>query len=175
MEFHELDDDRWDENQRIAAAAMATGMTVRRAAERIGYTERAIYKWLAIPDYKDYVARLRAAVLASTFGLLVNGSRAVVKEMLKLATKGESEASRREAVRLYLDQLSRFRRDANLEGRVAEIEDLVEALLERVRVSHGRSGVAGGADGGEAGPVGGGLGEGDGHRSADIIKTWLRP
>jgi len=49
---------QWNKNRSVAAECLALGYTVAEVAERIGVTERTIYRWKADTDFMTEVDQL---------------------------------------------------------------------------------------------------------------------
>src|SRR5688500_18080295 len=117
-------------DDRCAAFAreIAKGSTVGNAATALGIAERTAWRWMARPDVRVEVERIRerstallADRLADLAGLAVTTLRAV------LADESAGPVARVGAIRVALDQSLRHREAAEMERRI----DALEAAVER--------------------------------------------
>lgn len=105
-------------------AALAIGATVENAARKAGMSERTAYRHLADPDFQARVEQMRRENLARTGGMLSGAGLASVKTLVDLAQDVSVPASvRRGAARDVLDMAVKYRESAEMEQRLAAIEE----------------------------------------------------
>ena len=105
-------------------AALAIGATVENAARKAGISERTAYRRLADPDFQVRVDQMRRENLARTAGMLSGAALGSVKTLVDLAQDVSVPASvRRGAARDVLDMAVKYRESAEMEQRLAAIED----------------------------------------------------
>ncbi len=74
--------------QRKALEALALGETRLRAAELSGVTEKTIYNWLGLPDFREELARARDMVLSVGVSRLV-GKLDMAIDILSRGAEGD--------------------------------------------------------------------------------------
>lgn len=74
--------------QRRALEALALGETRLRASEIAGVTEKTIYNWLGIPEFREELARAREIVLSVGVSRLV-GKIDMAIDILSRGAEGE--------------------------------------------------------------------------------------
>ena len=105
-------------------AALAIGATVENAARKAGISERTAYRRLADPDFQARVDQMRRENLARTAGMLSGAALGSVKTLVDLAQDVSVPASvRRGAARDVLEMAVKYRESAEMEQRLAAIED----------------------------------------------------
>ncbi|HTU18561.1 MAG TPA: hypothetical protein VMG10_10915 [Gemmataceae bacterium] len=110
--------------EQVLLAALAIGATVENAARKAGISERTAYRRLADPDFQARVDQMRRENLARTAGMLSGAALGSVKTLVDLAQDVSVPASvRRGAARDVLDMAVKYRESAEMEQRLAAIED----------------------------------------------------
>jgi hypothetical protein len=107
-----------------AISALLSEGSVRKASEACGTPERTLYLWFKQPDFADAYRAARREATQAAISLGQQYSGAMMRELLRLATAGRSEAVRLGAARTVLE----------LAVKAVEIEDLavrLEALEQR--------------------------------------------
>ena len=105
-------------------AALAIGATVENAARKAGISERTAYRRLADPDFQARVEQARRENMARTAGMLTGAALGSVKTLVDLQQDVSVPASvRRGAARDVLDMAVKYRESAEMEQRLAAIED----------------------------------------------------
>ena len=102
--------------------ALATGQPVRDAAEQAGVSERTAYRRLEDAEFRRQVSEVRGAMFDQAVGKLADGAVEAVTTLRTLASKAESETVRLSAAKAVLDIGSRLRETAELEQRMADLE-----------------------------------------------------
>jgi hypothetical protein len=114
-------------NKREAVAlAIASGRSLRQAAEQCGAGERTVKRWHAEdPSFRRRVAELRSEMFDEAVGLLsrLGGKAALV---LGLLLDSASEKVRLQAARTVLDQAVRTRDLAELAAGVQELKQRLD-------------------------------------------------
>jgi hypothetical protein len=101
--------------------ALATGQTLRAAAEAAGIAERTATRRWANAEFRRRVHSLRGEIFASALGRLTDGAveaADVLRELLRSAT----DSVRLSAARALLEHAPRFRENIDLEERLVELE-----------------------------------------------------
>ncbi len=105
-----------------AISALLSEGSVRKASEACGVPERTLYQWFKQPDFADAYrdARREATQAAVSMGQQYSG--AMMRELLRLATAGKSEAVRLGAARTVLEFAIRAVDIEALEARMIAME-----------------------------------------------------
>src|SRR5262249_6736792 len=104
--------------------ALACGATVEHAARKVGMGERTAYRRLQDPAFRARVDAARAEMVARTAGLLTGAGLGAVKTLVDLQQDAAAPAPvRRGAARDVLEMGLRYREVANLEVRLAALEE----------------------------------------------------
>ena len=108
-------------------AALAGGATVREAAGAARVGERTVYRRLEDAEFKRRVDEARAELLSGAMSRLSAATTDAVTTLTGLLA-AESETVRLGAARSILDTALRWRDQADLAGRLDNIEAWIEAL-----------------------------------------------
>lgn len=111
---------------RQLAALLASGRTQAEAATELSLSRATVQRMAVKTGFKELVSEIRGQSAAATEGALLEGSRAVVDELRRLATGAESEAVRVSAARAILEFSVRFRID-DLAAEIEAIRARVDA------------------------------------------------
>jgi len=111
----------------LLALALATGQTVRGAAEVAGIGERTATRRWADPGFRTRVSALRGELLGTAVGKLADAA-AQAADTLTALLGAESEAVRLAAARTILETGHRLREGAELEERLSVLERRAEAI-----------------------------------------------
>jgi hypothetical protein len=104
--------------------ALAFGATVENAARKAGIGERTAYRRLADPAFQARLNQARADMVLRTAGMLTGAGIGSVKTLVDLQQDASTPpAVRRGAARDVLELGIKYRESAELEERVAAIED----------------------------------------------------
>jgi hypothetical protein len=104
--------------------ALACGATVENAARKAGISERTAYRRLDNAAFVQQLQQLRADMVQRTAGMLTGAGLGAVKTLVDLQQDGAvSPTVRRRAARDVLELAIRYRETADLEGRVATLEE----------------------------------------------------
>jgi hypothetical protein len=107
--------------------ALACGATVEVAARQAGVSESTAYRRLADPEFRGQLQRLRADMVQRTTGALTAASTEAVKALLALMQPATPPPVRLGAARAVLELGTRLRESAELEERLAALEQQVAA------------------------------------------------
>ena len=104
--------------------ALAFGATVENAARKAGIGERTAYRRLADPDFRARLSQARQEAVVRTAGMLTGAAVGSVKTLVDLQQDASVPAAvRRGAARDVLEMAVKYRESAEMEQRVAAIED----------------------------------------------------
>src|SRR5437764_1112176 len=102
---------------------LACGATVETAARSLGLSERTVYRRLSDPDFCRRLQQLRAEMVQRTAGMLTAAAGEGVKALLALVKEGTPPAVRLGAARAVLELGLKVREAAELEQRLAALEE----------------------------------------------------
>jgi hypothetical protein len=103
------------------ALALATGQTLRAAADTTGIGERTATRRMADPAFRRRVADLRADMVRRSLGRLADGMSHAA-DTLRALLAVESESVRLGAARTLLELGVKLRESVELEARLADLE-----------------------------------------------------
>lgn len=101
--------------------ALASGQTVRDAAQAAGIGERTAHRRTADPAFRQLVASARASMIGQALGRLADGMTAAADKLRQLL-EAESESVSLGAARLILELTVRLRESVELEERLTALE-----------------------------------------------------
>jgi len=104
-----------------AATLLASGMTARAVAMKIGGGERTIRGWMSDPEFKKLIGTYQAAMVARALARL-SGTAARAVLALIGCLKSKEDAIKIRAALGILDQLIRIRDSVEIERRLSELE-----------------------------------------------------
>jgi hypothetical protein len=107
--------------------ALACGATVETAARQCRLCARTVYRRLADPDFQRRLRSLRADMVQRTAGALTAAASEAVRTLLELQKPAWPAAVRLGAARTVLDSGIKLREVADLEERLAALEQQVAA------------------------------------------------
>ena len=102
--------------------ALAAGVSARRAAEKAGFSPRTVQRRLRDDGFCREVARARGRIISRTTAMLARTSLRAVRTLDKLLDD-ENPAVKRMAARGVLDSLARISAQAEIEERIAGLEN----------------------------------------------------
>jgi hypothetical protein len=106
--------------------ALAFGATVENAARKAGIGERTAYRRLGDPAFQARLNQARVDAVLRTTGMLTGAGLGSVKTLVDLQQDVSVPAAvRRGAARDVLELAVKYRESADMEQRVAAIEDRV--------------------------------------------------
>jgi hypothetical protein len=103
------------------ALALATGKTLRAAAEAAGVSERTGTRRWGDPNFRRKVFALRGELLGCALGRLVDASVEAV-DVLRGLLQSEHDSVKLSAARALLEHAPRFREYLDLEQRLTDLE-----------------------------------------------------
>ena len=110
--------------EQVLLTALAFGATVENAARKAGIGERTAYRRLADPDFRARLSQARQEAVVRTAGMLTGAAVGSVKTLVDLQQDASVPAAvRRGAARDVLEMAVKYRESAEMEQRVAAIED----------------------------------------------------
>jgi len=104
------------------AVELAAGKIVGEAARVARLSERTAYRRLDDPKFRRRVTTLRSEMIGRATGRLADASSKAVDTLAALL-KADSESVRLGAARSILEMGAKFRESAELEQRIAELEN----------------------------------------------------
>ena len=110
--------------EQVLLTALAFGATVENAARKAGIGERTAYRRLADPDFRARLSQARQEAVVRTAGMLTGAAVGSVKTLVDLQQDASVPAAvRRGAARDVLEMAVKYRESAEMEQRVAAIEE----------------------------------------------------
>jgi hypothetical protein len=110
--------------EQVFVTALAFGATVENAARKAGIGERTAYRRLADAAFRARVDQARQEAVLRTAGMLTGAALGSVKTLVDLQQDVSVPASvRRGAARDVLEMAVKYRDSAEMEQRLAAIED----------------------------------------------------
>jgi hypothetical protein len=129
-------------------AALAAGLTVPKAAEQAGVSERTVYRRLKDGDFRAKVDQARTEAVSRTVGKLADLGTEAVDGVKALANSATSESVKLGALRTILEYLLRGHEQYTLARQVEELKkqiDEVKGGASRTETGVGQSKPGGGA------------------------------
>lgn len=74
---------QWTQKKEMAALSLAKGETQIEAAEQAGVTDRAIRKWLNVPEFSEEVDRLSLMIEAASRAYRLRIANRAIRQMVK--------------------------------------------------------------------------------------------
>jgi hypothetical protein len=105
--------------------ALACGATIESAARECGLSPRTVYRRLADPAFRRRLGQLRADMVQRTAGALTAAGAEAVRTLLELLKPAVAPSTRLGAARAVLESGVKLRELAELEGRLAALEERV--------------------------------------------------
>jgi transposase-like protein len=107
--------------QEAAAMALATGRTIRAAAQKANVSERALRNWMAEEGFRARVDELRSLMFRRAVGVLCSLAARAGRTLGKLLGS-ESEKVQLGAAKTILESTPRLREAADLAARLEILE-----------------------------------------------------
>ena len=107
--------------------ALACGATVEAAARQCQLNERTVYRRLEDPAFRNRVQEARGAMVQRSAGMLTAAAGESVRTLLALQKESAPAAVRLGAARAVLELGIKIRELAELEIRLSELEQRVNA------------------------------------------------
>jgi hypothetical protein len=109
----------------VAALALATGRTVREAADTAGVGERTLYRWLRKPAFRKRVNELRGRMVSEAVGTLSKSMGHAARALDKLLRSRDKKV-KLAAAKAILELATKLRASEELERRLDELEQLLD-------------------------------------------------
>lgn len=109
--------------QERLAALVASGASLRAAAASAKVGERTAYSWMADPQFRVHVARLRTRILDRVVGNLVRDALKARSTLRALVERGQDPIKLRAAAKI-LDVVIKLRDHTEIDARLAAVEEL---------------------------------------------------
>jgi hypothetical protein len=113
--------------------ALACGATVENAARQCGVSESTVYRRLDDPDFRRQLQALRADMVQRAAALLTAAAVEAVKTLVVLQGAATPPAVRLGAARAVLEIGTKLREVAELEQRLAALEEYMLAKQSQGR------------------------------------------
>jgi HEAT repeat protein len=107
--------------QEQVAVLLASGCSIKGAAEKAEAGERTVHTWLEDPTFRDRVTALRAAIVERAVGCLASASTKAAVTLAKLLDD-EDPSIRLRAATAILTSMSKLRDHTEMEARMVELE-----------------------------------------------------
>ncbi len=121
--------------------ALASGQTVRDAAQVADISERTAHRRLEDGEFRRRVAEVRADMVARSVGMLADASSEAVAT-LKGLLRAESESVQLGAARSVLEIGTKLRESVELTAEVGALKRIVEEFQERQKRERQQRGFA---------------------------------
>lgn len=121
MSEDSLEQSELDPKYEQLAVLVASGATLRAAAEACGVGESNAYRESRTEAFKARVSSIRTAATNEALGVLVTSLKTVIEQVLKLATTG-SEKTQLDACKILLSNHAGLASVAELRERVEKLE-----------------------------------------------------
>jgi hypothetical protein len=105
---------------------MACGATVENAARQCQLSKRTVYRRIEEPDFRRRLQAMRTDMVQRTSGALTAAGSEAVRTLLELLKGAKAEAVRLGAARSVLEIGMKAREFAELEERLAALEEQAE-------------------------------------------------
>ncbi len=108
--------------QEKAIAALLSERSGRAAAQKVGVSEKQLYRWMTLPEFSAALKDAESQLLDAASRVLLIGVNDALETLRALMTSAESEAVKRQAASDWLAKLLQVKELADLEKRVAALE-----------------------------------------------------
>ena len=102
-----------------------TSKTLGDAAHGAGVSERTLYTWLKIPEYRTALREAEKQTVENATRRLIAGQNAALDTLEALITKARNEGVRRASAMDWLNMVLRFRDMAEIDERLTALEQAV--------------------------------------------------
>lgn len=102
-----------------------TSKTLGDAAHSAGVSERTLYTWLKIPEYRTALREAEKQTVENATRRLIAGQNAALDTLEALITKARNEGVRRASAMDWLNMVLRFRDMAEIDERLTALEQAV--------------------------------------------------
>ena len=104
------------------ARLVASGESIKAAAESVGCANSTAYRMAAKDDFKQEVGRLRSELVASAMGKLSTACSDAVEVIIDLAQNAEDERVKLRAAVAILDRFAKLSEHHELRERIEALE-----------------------------------------------------
>ena len=104
------------------AAAVASGLTVRGAAESLGFSERSAYRFSGSDEFKLRVAELRSEIASQAIGRLTSALLQAVDTLQELLAATNEPKTRLDAAKLILNSVGPLAEHCEFRIRIDKLE-----------------------------------------------------
>jgi hypothetical protein len=111
----------------VLLMALACGATVEAAASKAGVSQATVYRRLQDPEFQKGLQKFRGDMVQRTAAMLTAACGEAVKSLLALLKDTVPPAVRLGAARAVIDLAAKMRESADLEPRVAALEQQLAA------------------------------------------------
>lgn len=108
--------------QSTAIGYLLTSKTMGDAAKRAGVSERTLYTWLKLPEFRDALRNAEKQTVENATRRLMAGQNNALDTLEALMSKARNEGVRRAAAMDWLNIMLKFRDLADIEGRLRALE-----------------------------------------------------
>jgi hypothetical protein len=103
-----------------------TSKTLGDAAKGTGVSERTLYTWLKIPEYRTALREAEKQTVENATRRLIAGQNAALDTLEALITKARNEGVRRASAMDWLNMVLKFRDMAEIDERLTALEQAVK-------------------------------------------------
>ena len=107
--------------------ALACGASAEAAASKVGLSTATVYRRLADPEFQKSLQQIRTDMVKRTAGTLTAAAQEAVKTLLSLQQPSIPHAVRLGAAKAILEIGTKVRESADMEERLAAVEQHVAA------------------------------------------------
>jgi transposase len=106
---------------------LLSGLTIRRAAERVGVSERTARRWMKEPAFREAYEQARREAFDAALSVLQGASTRAVQALLR-ALGADRASDRIRAADLILTHAAAGHSTQDLAGKLAQLAELAELL-----------------------------------------------
>jgi hypothetical protein len=127
MEIAQMSENNLSNNEMKLLLPLACGTTAEQAARQAGVNVRTVFRRLKNPEFRRQIQAMRADMVQRTSGTLTAAGGEAVKTMVELMRSPTPSAVRLAAARAIVELGMKVRETAELEQRLAELEERMAA------------------------------------------------
>jgi transposase-like protein len=109
--------------RRVVAMRIASGESVVMIARNMEIPARTIYHWMCNREYKEYIEKIRSAVLGEALGRLVDASTAAAETQIDIMLHDPDSSVRLRASGMVIETLIRLREHQEFDRRIRLLEE----------------------------------------------------
>lgn len=114
------------------AVALASGTNATTFARRNGLEPRTVRNWARLPECREMVEIQRARIVDQTIGVLVRHAVKSVRQIARIAEKGETDAVKLSAAKMITDKLIEIQNHTTTTREIADLAARLLSLEENV-------------------------------------------